>query len=911
MSALTDLINAYIRRNANQEITGPILNGVLLALAAAAENVPYIGENGDWYLYDAETGQYADSGHSSTLFRDVAVDITEDGGDPSGSAVVSGTTLLLTLANIRGEQGPKGPEGPAGTPGITAASVSVDGTTGTPSVVANIVGTTLEMAFSGLKGADGAAGPSGPAGPQGPQGNPGSSVDYPFTLANNLTTDDATVALTAAQGVVLQGEVDQLETKVDDIDEALDVETTTGEVTERFAVEEHIGYIASYGLVPQAATSNNRYSSPFLLKAGETLTMNGITVSNVYRLASYNPDTEAVTALVLGASANDQPSSIYQSTYTANTDIWLICGWNKKAVFELSRTYEKTTSTSKLDDIDAIADTLEMEIGTSQKVITPTLSSTAAESYAGVAGIVGQILNIATYAAYSKSDFFTLKKGDSVRVQTSGASTVIAVLAFKSGDSVYSAIMGNGSTQDETYTVPLDGEYCVSYYTANGITVTITRTEYSADSDRIDRIEETISGIPAIEEANERILSETESHINDDLTDDIVSGYYIHKDGGISQNASFGYKEYQVKAGAEIEYTAFVHPNFAIIAKKLSNTSYEALVTTDVGYRTESFSYVCQEDMTIAVSFYLDYSRSITIDTELIASNTKNIGILFDKIDAENSDALVQDIDFGVMFNRIAVIGDSLASGRVEGIVGQPDAVGADYYGFSWLNFLSKRWRCYSRMNYSGAGLTTATWISTWLPVLQADPTIYDAYFIALGTNSEYNESDPSGDQANYEAFIERYNDIIDAVRTKAPNAVIFLVSLYEKRAGNTTLEEIAEERMETDKGIYYIDYANTADYLRYSTEVNWRGHFSSDGYAYVASVINQIVNRIVWENKTEEFWQQFAKYHNIDNDFGTTAKRPAASAVGVGFTYYDTTLGKMIMSNGTAWVNLDGTALS
>ena len=125
MSALTDLINAYIRRNANQEITGPVLNGVLLALAAAAENVPYIGENGDWYLYDTETGQYADSGHSSTLFRDVAVDITEDGGDPSGSAVVSGTTLLLTLANIRGEQGPEGPEGPVGPAGVTSAVASI------------------------------------------------------------------------------------------------------------------------------------------------------------------------------------------------------------------------------------------------------------------------------------------------------------------------------------------------------------------------------------------------------------------------------------------------------------------------------------------------------------------------------------------------------------------------------------------------------------------------------------------------------------------------------------------------------------------------------------------------------------------------------------------------------------------
>lgn len=42
----------------------------------------------------------------------------------------------------------------------------------------------------------------------------------------------------------------------------------------------------------------------------------------------------------------------------------------------------------------------------------------------------------------------------------------------------------------------------------------------------------------------------------------------------------------------------------------------------------------------------------------------------------------------------------------------------------------------------------------------------------------------------------------------------------------------------------------------------------------------------------------------------GPTASRPSASAVGAGFTYFDTDLGKMIVSNGTDWVNMDGSAL-
>ena len=43
----------------------------------------------------------------------------------------------------------------------------------------------------------------------------------------------------------------------------------------------------------------------------------------------------------------------------------------------------------------------------------------------------------------------------------------------------------------------------------------------------------------------------------------------------------------------------------------------------------------------------------------------------------------------------------------------------------------------------------------------------------------------------------------------------------------------------------------------------------------------------------------------------GTTANRPTLYTNQYGFQYYDTTLGKLILWNGTAWVNLDGTALA
>lgn len=87
---------------------------------------------------------------------------------------------------------------------ISAVNVSVSDTTGTPSATASVSGSTMNLSFTGIKGE------KGDTGEQGQQGNTGSSVDYPYELVNNLTTDDATKGLSAAQGVVLEGEISQL-----------------------------------------------------------------------------------------------------------------------------------------------------------------------------------------------------------------------------------------------------------------------------------------------------------------------------------------------------------------------------------------------------------------------------------------------------------------------------------------------------------------------------------------------------------------------------------------------------------------------------------------------------------------------------------------------------------------------------
>lgn len=242
-TALQNLIDAYIKRNANQEITGPVLNGVLTAISNAL-GTPFIGSDGYWYTYDAETGQFVKTdtpaqGETGPVgVTEAAATIDDQIGTPSVAVSLDGTRLDFAFRNLKGQKGDTGDAG------ITAAVVTVDAGIGTPSVDASITGTTLTLAFHNLKGETGAAagfgtieatvddttgtpavvltesGPdtaknlsfafSGLKGPKGDQGNTGVSADYPITIANNLTTDDPTAALAASQGVVLQDEIDQL-----------------------------------------------------------------------------------------------------------------------------------------------------------------------------------------------------------------------------------------------------------------------------------------------------------------------------------------------------------------------------------------------------------------------------------------------------------------------------------------------------------------------------------------------------------------------------------------------------------------------------------------------------------------------------------------------------------------------------
>ena len=271
---LLALIDAYINQNGVQAITGQVLNGVLRAMVdqlgrgyaimGAADPTTDPGTpDGPETWFASVPGTYtnfdgiqivpgelallsyvpSDGFSKNTIyegFQTVQATADDNIGYPQVGVSYANGVLSFDFRNIKGEPGENGQDGdPAGfgtvnatvddqvgTPsvsvsssgpdtaknftfafrnlkgetGVTSVLATVDNTSGNPQCAVSLQNGQLTLAFTGLKGA---------------QGDTGSSVDYPFTIVNNLTTNDATQALSAAMGVQLESEVSQLEAKID------------------------------------------------------------------------------------------------------------------------------------------------------------------------------------------------------------------------------------------------------------------------------------------------------------------------------------------------------------------------------------------------------------------------------------------------------------------------------------------------------------------------------------------------------------------------------------------------------------------------------------------------------------------------------------------------------------------------
>ena len=267
---LIALIDAYINQNGVQAITGQVLNGVLRAMVdqlgrgytimgTAVPSTDPGTPDGPESWFASTPGTYTDMGGLTVANAELALlsytpsdgwakttltqgivstsaSVNNQVGTPSVTSSYVDGVLTFTFENLKGNTGDPAGFGAVtasvdsniGTPsvqvqtsgpdtakaiafqfhnlkgetGVTSVVATVDNTTGNPTCAVSLVGQELHLDFTGLKGV---------------QGDTGVSADYPITIANNLTTNDPTSALSAAMGVQLESEISQLEHKIDNM----------------------------------------------------------------------------------------------------------------------------------------------------------------------------------------------------------------------------------------------------------------------------------------------------------------------------------------------------------------------------------------------------------------------------------------------------------------------------------------------------------------------------------------------------------------------------------------------------------------------------------------------------------------------------------------------------------------------
>lgn len=125
------------------------------------------------------------------------------------------------------------------------------------------------------------------------------------------------------------------------------------------------------------------------------------------------------------------------------------------------------------------------------------------------------------------------------------------------------------------------------------------------------------------------------------------------------------------------------------------------------------------------------------------------------------------------LFNNLAVIGDSFATGR-------------DNYNVSWLQMICRQYGC-TGVNYSTSNLTTRTWLTDadGLAKLQNDSFVADLYFVALGINDSNPDSRhvDLGTIADMDAsvlpdtFYGNMQAIYNAIKAKNANAAVCFIT--------------------------------------------------------------------------------------------------------------------------------------
>lgn len=368
---------------------------------------------------------------------------------------------------------------------ITGVSATVDNNTGIPSVDVSFSNGTIHLAFHNLKGA---------------QGNTGSSVDYPFTLVNNVITDDATQALTAAMGKYLQDEISQLEAKVDGFDvpiAVLEDKTVSGA-----GIAKNNGQISSAG---RADYSVKIYKLVF----GKTYHIVIPKLTNAYTSAyGFITDAQTVSPLNQNVTLPDPnvigPISNYEKDVTApsNSLVNLVVCYETAYGDPTVTTLEHTDGLSqKVDDLESSMENITEDLYGSDAEETLTAQSTMDDYRLADTGIISGVASegysVAVFSAVAGKNYnVTIPK--LTNSHTAGFGFANAETGDPGRTYTLPSVPEKGPITNGVYDVEIPSGFSylfVCYERTGGVPTVKTTVHTPGIKDEIEEIEEQIEGL--------------------------------------------------------------------------------------------------------------------------------------------------------------------------------------------------------------------------------------------------------------------------------------------------------------------------------------------------------------------------------------------------------------------------------
>ena len=234
-------------------------------------------------------------------------------------------------------------------------------------------------------------------------------------------------------------------------------------------------------------------------------------------------------------------------------------------------------------------------------------------------------------------------------------------------------------------------------------------------------------------------------------------------------------------------------------------------------------------------------------------------------------DTIKPDGGFFGIFRRVAVIGDSLASGEMESLT--PDGVKGyhDYFEYSWGQYMARAAGC-EVLNFSRGGMTASEYMKSFAEANNFfdKEKACQCYIIALGINDLVNRGDELGSVSdidlndyrnNADTFAGWYARVIQKYREISPKSRIFLMTMIPN---GSHIDDLADAHR---KLLFEIadmfDFCYVLDFCEYAPHHDEKfkkyfylgGHLNAMGYMLIAQQVMTYVDYII-RNNHEDFSQ-------------------------------------------------------